>query len=84
MEYTLGPAGGVVGPVVPVVVVPAAVRSTPATPEVDVVSLLLFMKYQIAAPTIASSTRIQSQLSPPPASVAGGGVVGAGVTVVWA
>ncbi len=82
----MGPAGGFVGPVVPVVVVPvpAAVRSTPATPEVVVVSLLFFMKYHAAAATIASSTRIQSQLRPLPVSVAGGGVVGAGFVVVWA
>ena len=80
----MGPAGGVVEPVVPVVVVPvpAAVRSTPATPEVVVVPLLFFIKYHMAAPAIASSTRIQSQLSPPPVSVAGGGVVGAGAVVV--
>ena len=72
----------VVPVVVVVVVVPAAVRFTPATPEavvVSVVSLLFFIKYHTAAATIASSTRIQSQLSPPLVSVAGGGVVGAGV-----
>jgi hypothetical protein len=51
-----------------VVPVPAAVRFTPATPEAVVVSLLFFMKYQIAAPAIASRTRIQSQLSPLPVS----------------
>ncbi len=81
----MGPAGGVVVPVVPVVVVqvavPVVVSNTPATPDA-VVALRFFVKYQIAAPTIASSTIIQSQLSPPPVSVAGGGAVGAGV--VWA
>ncbi len=84
----MGPAGGFDGPFDPVVVgpvvVPAAVRFTPATPEAVVVSLLFFMKYQMAAPTIASRTRSQSQFSPPPVSVAGGGAVGAGVVVVWA
>ena len=83
----MGPAGGVVVLVVPVVVVPVvvpvAVRFTPATPEAVVV-FRFFMKYHTAAATIASRTKSQSQLSPPPVSVAGGGVVGAGVTVVWA
>jgi hypothetical protein len=41
------------------------------------------VKYQIAAPTIARRINIHNQLTPP-VSVAGGGVVGAGVTVVWA
>ncbi len=82
----MGPAGGAVEPVVPVVVgpavVPVAVRVTPATPEA-VVAPRFFVKYQIAAATMASRIKIHNQLTPP-LSVAGGGVVGAGVTVVWA
>ena len=78
----MGPAGGVFAPVVPVVVVPvvvpAAVRFTPATPEA-VVAPRFFMKYQTAAAIIARRTKIHSQLKLLPLSVAGGGVVGAGV-----
>jgi hypothetical protein len=77
----LGPAGGVVAPVVPVVVVPVVVRFTPATPEAVVAPLRFFVKYQIAAATIARVIKIPNQLTPP---LAGGGVVGAGVPVVWA
>jgi hypothetical protein len=72
----LGPAGGFDGLAVPVVVgpaaVPAAVRFTPATPEAVVAPRFFFMKYQIAAPTIASRTRSHSQPCPPPSSAAGG------------
>jgi hypothetical protein len=81
----LGPAGGVVlsvGPVVGPAVVPVAVRFTPAVLEA-VVAPRFFVKYQIAAATIARRIKIHNQLTPP-LSVAGGGVVGAGVTVVWA
>ena len=80
----MGPAGGFDGLVDPVVVVPAAVRFTPATPEAVVVPRFFFMKYQTAAPMIANRTRSHSQPGPPPSSVAGGGVVGAGVPVVCA
>ena len=79
----MGPAGGVVVPVVLVVVVPVVVRVTPATPEA-VVAPRFFMKYQTATATIARRTKIHSQLKLLPLSVAGGGVVGAGVPVVWA
>jgi hypothetical protein len=81
----LGPAGGVVLSVGPVVVgpavVPVAVRFTPAALEA-VVAPRFFVMYQIAAATMARRINIHNQLTPP-LSVAGGGVVGAGVTVVW-
>ena len=81
----MGPAGGAVEPVVPVVVgpaiVPAAVRFTPAAPEA-VVAPRFFMKYQTAAAIIARMTKIHSQFNPLPLSAAG--VVGAGVPVVCA
>ena len=81
----MGPAGGAVEPVVVVgpAVVPAAVRFTPAAPEA-VVAPRFFMKYQTAAAIIAKMTKIHSQFNPLPLSAAGGGVVDAGVPVVWA
>jgi hypothetical protein len=82
----LGPAVGVVASDAPVgfvsMVISAAVGVTPATPDA-VVAPRFFVKYQIAAPTIARRINIHNQLTPP-LSVAGGGVIGAGVTVVWA
>jgi hypothetical protein len=68
---------------VPVVVVPVVVRFTPVTVEAVVAPRRFFVKYQIAAATIARTIKIHNQFTPP-LSVAEGGVVGAGVPVVWA
>ena len=77
----MGPAGGVVVPVVPVVVVPVVVLFTPVAPEA-VVAPRFFMKYQTAAATRATRTKIHSQFNPRPLSAAG--AAGAGVPVFWA
>jgi hypothetical protein len=61
----------------------AVVRFTPVTLDAVVAPRLFFVKYQIAAATIARTIKIHNQFIPP-LSVAGGGVVGAGVPVVWA
>jgi hypothetical protein len=66
-----------------VVVVPVVVRFTPDTPAAVVAPRRFFVKYQIAAATIARMIKIHNQFTPL-LSAARGGVVGAGVPVVWA
>ena len=70
----MGPAGG---GVVPGVVVPAVWLTLTALEAVVVLRFLL--KYQMAAPTIASGIKIHNQLNPPLSEV---GTPGAGVAVV--